>query len=160
MKRAPKRSERHDAIARTREDVLEVATMRLLILIIACLFPLAAVAAEPGNRVVVIRTAHDPVFVWDASQKIYALVGNAASDRDVNAALQIESSAVAKSKSALLRRSTGTLTIRVVYQANITPHGTDYQDSTLGTATTYALFEVPVRGGVQKFRVVGKLPGR
>ena len=126
MKRAPKRSERHDAIARTREDVLEVATMRLLILIIACLFPLAAVAAEPGNRVVVIRTAHDPVFVWDASQKIYALVGNAASDRDVNAALQIESSAVAKSKSALLRRSTGTLTIRVVYQANITPHGTDY----------------------------------
>jgi len=134
--------------------------MRLLILVIACLFPLVASAAETGNRIVVIRTAHDPVFVWDASQKIYALVGNAASDRDVNAALQSESIAVAKSKAGLLRRSTGTLTIRVVYQANITPHGTDYQDSTLGTATTYALFEVPVRGGAPKFRVVGKLPGR
>ena len=50
------------------------------------------------------------------------------------------------------------LTVRVVYQANVAPKGTNYKVATMGQATTYAEFRRPMRGGPERFTIVGKLP--
>ncbi len=130
--------------------------MRLLIAAVLSVLPVAT-AGRP-DIVVVARAAHDPLLIWNASPTIYALVAQAAPDPEVNAQLQRGARRIVDAKRAILKNASGTLTVRVVYEANVAAHGTNYSIATMGKATTYAILEMPARGGPERFRVIGKLP--
>lgn len=122
-------------------------------------------AAMAQGAVTVARAAHDPVIVWDATQKVYAMIGEGVSDGDLNARIEHEALLVARSKAAALRSASGTLTVRIVYQKTLRPDGTAYKVATLENASVYATLRLPVAGlsrspAAGAFRVVGKLPGR
>lgn len=133
--------------------------------LLAALAAALPVAGTAEGTVVIARATHDPVIVWDATQEIYAMIGQGTPDRELNARVEHDALAVARSKATALRSASGTLTVRIVYQKTLRPDGTAYKVATLDNASLYATLRLPVAKlsrapAPGAFRVVGSLPGR
>ncbi|MDP9016763.1 MAG: hypothetical protein M3N19_00390 [Candidatus Eremiobacteraeota bacterium] len=144
----------------------------------ACAVPQLSLAANPAPlHVIVAKDSRDPVLIWQASRELYSMMGDGASDTEINTAL---SRGAVKAAAASLKKvssTNGTLLLKIMYN-KMAANGLNYQVFTLANAYEYAELQMSIKDARHNrdhwmslrdqaklpawihFRVVGKLPGR
>jgi hypothetical protein len=103
----------------------------------------AVSAAGLRGSVIVVSLAQDPVLMWDASADVRGIVNEQTPDAAANALLERDALHAIAGKLDVLKSTTGTLSLRIIYY-KLQPAGTNYDAVALAGTVVYATVEMPV----------------
>ena len=136
----------------------------------------AFASTGPPGQVILAKDSKDPILIWQASREIYEMVGDGATQSDIDARLAHDALKAVAANLRKIKSGNGTLLLKIMYN-KMTPNALNYEVFSLSNASSYAELQMPIKDAKQnrnkwmnlsgngsiptwiRYKVVGSLPG-